>query len=176
MSDLVADVGKIAEELAKTGSVTVSMLTKIAEQISKGFGVKADEVALLAVVQQDRFLKFLIPEKLQQVGNLPMTSTNSLAVRTARDKRPEIVNNFTIARHQTVFEGVPLSQQRGDPIQKIMSAPISADNKVVGVIQVSRKGKTLAGAGPDFAPKDLTELVALGNALGKCIKLATAGS
>jgi GAF domain-containing protein len=174
MSDrLVLDVAKVVDELIKSGApITPATLGKLAEQVSKSFNVKADEVALLALVQQDKFLKFVIPEKLQQVGNLPMTSTNSLAVRTAREKKPEIINNFTTARHPTVFEAVPLGQERGDPIQKIMSAPLVAENKVVGVIQVSRKGKTLGAAGPDFSPKELSDLVAVGTVLGKCVKLA----
>jgi GAF domain-containing protein len=177
MSDrLVLDLAKVVDELIKSGApVTPATLNKLAEQVSKSFSVKSDEVALLALVQQDKFLRFVVPEKLQQVGNLPMTSTNSLAVRTAREKRPEIINNFTTARHPTVFEAVPLGQERGDPIQKIMSAPLVAENKVVGVIQVSRKGKTLGAAGPDFGPKELTNLVAVGAVLGKCVKLAAIG-
>ena len=174
MSDkLVLDLAKVVDELIKAGAaINQSTFAKLAEQVSKGFSVKNDEVAMLAIVQQDKFLKFLVPEKLQQVGNIPMTSTNSLAVRTARDKRPEIINNFTTARHPTVFEAVPLGQERGDPIQKIMSAPLVADNKVVGVIQVSRKGKTLGAAGQDFSPKELNDLVAIGAVIGKCVKLA----
>ena len=130
MSDkLVLDITKVVDELLKAGvPINVQTLAKLADQISKGFSVKADEVALLALIQQEKFLKFIVPEKLQQVGNIPMTSTNSLAVRTARDKRPEIINNFTTARHPTVFEAVPLGQQRGDPIQKIMSAPMIVDS------------------------------------------------
>lgn len=173
MSNLVEDLTKVVDELIKAGvPMTPQNLGKLADQISKGFGVKGDEVALMALGLNDKFLKFIVPEKLQQVGNIPMTSTNSLAVRTARDKRPEIINNFTTARHPTVFEAVPLGQQRGDPIQKIMSAPLTADNKVVGVIQISRKGKTLGAAGADFSPKDLNDLVAIAAVIGKCVKLA----
>ena len=69
-----------------------------------------------------------------------------------------------------MFEAVPLGAQRGDPIQKIMSAPINADNKVIGVIQVSRKGKVVTAAGPDFTPKDLGDLVAVANLVGRCLK------
>jgi GAF domain-containing protein len=168
---LVADLTRVIDELAKQGTVDVATLAKLADQVSKGFNVKADEVAILALVEGGKFLKFLVPEKLQMVGNIPMTSTTALAVRTARDKRPEVINNFTTARHPTVFEAVPLGQQRGDPIQKIMSAPVVVENKVAGVIQVSRKGKTVGAAGPDFSPKELSDLVAVGAQIGKCLKL-----
>lgn len=169
---LVADLTKIVEELVKAGGpVEIATLGKLTAQIGKSFGVKEDEVAVLALIFNDKFLKFIVPQKLQNIGTIPVTSTTALAARTARDKRPEVINNFAIAKHSTVFEAVPLSQERGDPIQKIMSAPITSENKVIGVIQVSRKGKTLATAGPDFTPKDLGELVAVSTQIGRCLKL-----
>lgn len=172
----LAEVTKIAAELSKAGQpVDSSTFAKIGESIGKGFAANPDEVAILTLTGNSKFLRFVVPEKLQKVGDIPMTSTNSLAVRTARDRRPEVINNFATARHPTVFEAVPLGQQRGEPIQKIMSAPVSADGKVVGVIQVSRKGKSVSTVGPDFTPKELNDLVALGNKLGACLKLYSTG-
>jgi hypothetical protein len=52
-----------------------------------------------------------------------------------------------------------------------MSAPIIADGRVVGVVQISRKGRTPADAGPDFTRKDLRELVSITDVLGRFIKL-----
>ncbi len=171
MAEAAANLGKVVDELVKAGAVEVSAVAKLAQQIGKAFNVKPDEVAVLTMTQQDKFLRFVVPEKLQKVGDIPMTSTNSLAVRTARDRKPEVINNFSTARHPTVFEAVPLGQQRGEPIQKIMSAPVAAENKTIGVIQISRKGKSVTAAGPDFTPKDLNELVAIGGVLGRCLKL-----
>lgn len=172
----LADLSKVVAELTKAGQAPdTAVFARIGEQIGKDFDAKPDEVAILALVRGGKFLQFVVPEKLQKVGDIPMTSTNSLAVRTARDRRPEVINNFATARHPTVFEAVPLGQQRGEPIQKIMSAPVTADGKVVGVIQISRKGKNVASVGSDFTPKELNDLVALGGKLGPCLKLYQAG-
>lgn len=169
---LATDVTKVVDELVKTGEpIPIPTLGKLGQQIAKAFGVKEDEVAVLTLVFDNKFLKFVVPEKLQNIGTIPVTSTTALAARTARDKRPEVINNFAIAKHSTVFEAVPLTDQRGDPIQKIMSAPVQVDNKVIGVIQVSRKGKTQAAAGPDFTPKELGDLVAVSVQIGRCLKL-----
>lgn len=170
--ELIAELGPVVDGLAKKGPpLETSALAKLAEQIGKAFRVRTDEVAILAFTQQGRFLRFLIPEKLQQIGTIPMTSTSALAVRTARDKRPEVINNFPAARHQSVFEAVPLGDEPSNPIQKIMTAPISAENTVLGVIQISRKGKSFESAGPDFTARELSELVAVGKLLGPCLKL-----
>lgn len=169
---LVTEVTKVVDELVKGGGpISISMLGKLGQQIAKAFAVKEDELAVLAMIFDSKFLKFVVPEKLQNIGTIPVTSTTALAARTARDKRPEVINNFAISKHSTVFEAVPLTDQRGDPIQKIMSAPVVADNKVIGVIQVSRKGKTQAAAGADFTPKDLGDLVSVSQQIGRCLKL-----
>ena len=71
-----------------------------------------------------------------------MTSTHSLAARTAREKRAEVINHFSVIPHSSVFEAVPIAEnQPGEAIQKIMSAPLIVDKKVVGVIQISRKAR-----------------------------------
>lgn len=170
---LALEIGRIVEEVAKSGKDPDSaVLARINEHLAKGFNVKSDEIGVMLLSGNGKHLVFVIPEKFQKVGSIPMTSTTSLAVRTARDKRPELNNNFTTAKHPTVFEAIPLAQERGTPIQKIMSAPLIHEGKATGVIQISRKGKTPGAAGADFTPKDLQELVAVGAVLGKVLKMA----
>jgi predicted phage tail protein len=125
-------------------------------------------VAILRV-SGGRYLEFIVPAKLANVGSIPMTSTNSLAVRTARDAKSEAINNFGSAQHPTVFEAVKLVKgESSEPIQKIMSVPILVGAKSAGVIQVSRKGKNAAAAGADFTPKDLDELNQVASVLAAC--------
>lgn len=74
--------------------------------------------------------------------------------------------------HASVFEAVPIAEERrGDPIQKIMSSPILASGKVVGVLQVSRKGKAASDAGPDFTHPQLRELKLIADAIAPCVVL-----
>src|SRR6266849_9689382 len=95
---LVTELGRIVDALQKSASpVDSENLARVGEHVAKAFSVRPDEVAILALIEQDKVLKFLIPGKLQAIGTIPMTSTNALAARTAREKRPELVNNFTAA-------------------------------------------------------------------------------
>src|SRR6266436_2728384 len=55
-------------------------------------------------------------------------------------------------------------------IQKMISAPILMDGKVIGVIQVSRKGANPHSAGPDFTAADLGKILALCKPLGKLLR------
>jgi len=52
-----------------------------------------------------------------------------------------------------------------------MSAPILNEEKVVGVIQISRKGDSPATAGPDFTSDDLGKVLVLCRPLGKLVRV-----
>jgi transcriptional regulator with GAF, ATPase, and Fis domain len=144
---------------------------RVIELIRKQFAVHSHEVAILVTMPDERFLRFVVPENLQSVGRIPLTSTGAVAARTVREKRAELINHFAVVPHSSVFEAVPIAEDaRGVAIQKLMSVPIMLDKKVVGVIQVSRKGATAAEAGPDFVPQQLRELKTVADTLAPCIR------
>lgn len=168
--NLVSEMERIATLVSSEegGSVNISLST-VAEKIARSLGVKIDEVAILAISNRWRHLHFLVPEALKNVGFVPLSSNSALAARTAREGRPEIDNNFAGARHATIFESIKTSGGEAEAIQKIISAPILLDGKVIGVIQVSRKGATPHAAGPDFTAEDLGNILALCKPLGKML-------
>jgi hypothetical protein len=167
---LVSEMERIANALGtEQGDASKVSLTSVAEKIAKNLGVKNEEVAIMAVSTRWRHLHFLVPEALKKVGFVPLSSNSALAARTARDSRPEIENNFAAAKHATVFEGVKIGGDTVEAIQKMISAPILLDGKVIGVIQVSRKGANPTSAGPDFTADDLGKILALCKPLGKML-------
>lgn len=169
--DLSLSVAKQVEAMRKAGgSPSEEDLSKLAAQIGQAFKSRKDEVAILRVSSDGRMLSFLFPVKFQKIGAIPLTSSHSLAAKTIREKRGEIVNNFSVYKHPTVFESVDWSaEEKAAPIQKIVSSPMVVDGKVVGVIQLSRKGKPGDPIGPDFTPNDMNELNTVGTIVGKFI-------
>jgi hypothetical protein len=144
------------------------------ELISKHFAVQGHEVAILGLTPDERFLRFLAPDNLRQIGKIPLSSTSSLAVRTARENRAEVINHFSVVPHASVFEAVPVGEsQRCEAIQKIMSAPAAIGKKVVGVVQVSRKGGTSSEAGPDFTHAQLRDLKTISDIMAPCVVLSS---
>src|SRR6266404_2978350 len=119
--NLVSEMERIANALGtEEGGAMLISLSTVAEKIARNLGVKNDEVAILAVSTRWRHLHFLVPEALKNVGFIPLSSNSALAARTARDSRPEIDNNFTVARHAAVFEGVKTSSEEPESIQKML--------------------------------------------------------
>src|SRR5271157_5994325 len=159
---LVSELERIASAVESDATALSQIsLSGIAERIAKNLGVKRDEIALMGVSTRWRHLHFLVPESLKQVGFIPLSSTPAIAARTARESRPDIINNFASVRHATVFEGVKVGGETSELIQKMISAPILSGDKVVGVIQISRKGANAKVAGPDFSADDLGRVLAL---------------
>jgi GAF domain len=154
----------------RAAAAEIIPIASVAERIAKSLGLKNDEVAILGLSTRWKHLYFMAPLALKNVGYIPLSSNSALAARTARERRPEIVNNFAVVRHASVFEGVKIGSEIGEAIQKIISAPILADGRVVGVIQTSRKGPSAMNAGPDFTADDLGKVLALCKPLGKLIK------
>jgi hypothetical protein len=170
IKSLVSELERLGNELeANESSAGNVSMAALAEKIAKELRVKVDEVAILAVSNRWRHLHFLVPQVLKNVGFIPLTSNSALAARTARESRAEINNNFAAVRHASVFEGVKAATTTGESIQKILSAPILCDGKVVGVMQISRKGGNAEEAGADFSGEDLENVVALCRPLGKLV-------
>jgi len=170
-TSLVTELERLAAALDVEGGERVEIpLGAVAEKIAKNLGVQADEVAILGVSTRWRHLHFLVPLALKNVGFIPLSSPSALAARTARESRPDINNNFSAVRHATVFEGVKAATTTGESIQKIVSAPILCEGKVVGVMQISRKGATAMEAGADFTSEDLGKVLALCRPLGKLVR------
>src|SRR6266436_1112660 len=111
-------------------------------------------------------MEFAVPipilSSAQQYFSSSMSTTLNLV--------SEIENNFAAARHATFFESIKIADGASGAIQKMISAPILLDGKVIGVIQVSRKGANPHSAGPDFTADDLGKILALCKPLGKFLR------
>ena len=103
-SPLSLDLARMLEEVRKAGGKLGSQhLENIAARIGKAFRAESDEVAALRVSPYGKQLRFVFPQKMAKIGQIPITTTNSLAVRTVRGKRGDTVNNFSTYKHPTVF-------------------------------------------------------------------------
>jgi len=171
-TSLVSQLAQLAETLEANESAPLGIsLDELAEKIARELRVKVDEVAILGVSNRWRHLHFLVPTALKNVGFIPLTSGSALAARTARESRPDINNEFAKMRHATVFEGVKAATITGESIQKIISAPILNEGRVVGVMQISRKGGGPGEAGPDFTSDDLGKVLAICEPLGRLVRV-----
>src|SRR5580658_9190122 len=128
---------------------------RVCLKLAQILGVRRSEVALLKLEKNS--LRFIFPPELRSAGVLPL-SGSAVAARTASTRTPLLSNTVIRVKHVSLFEAVKLGAVEEDrsqdqmPIQKIMSVPVAlSGGKVVGVVQVSRKGLDGSGAGADLA-------------------------
>jgi len=150
-------LGKIVEleKLISESPSPERVCTKVAQILH----VQRNEVALLRIEKGS--LRFLFPTELRAAGIIPVSSS-AVAARTASTSTSLLSNSFSRVKHVSLFESVKLGKPDENqvseqmPIQKIMSVPVvQAEGKVVGVVQVSRKGLDSSLAGSDFTNDDL---------------------
>jgi hypothetical protein len=135
---------------------------RVCQKLAQILRVRRSEVALFRLDKGS--LRFVFPTELRSAGVLPL-SGSAVAARTAATRTPVLSNTFMSVKHVSLFEAVKLGAEEEDrsqdqmPIQKIMSVPVApTGGKVIGVVQVSRKGWDSSGAGADFTAEDLKQL------------------
>lgn len=133
----------------------------VCHKLAQILKVNRNEVALLRAEKGS--LRFVFPAELRAAGVIPL-SGSAVAARTAATRSPLLSNSFIRVKHVSLFESVRLGAAEGEghdqmPIQKIMSVPAAdPQGKVVGVLQISRKGLDASLSGADFTGDDLKQL------------------
>ena len=156
MDDLLQILGAMADSRSKAESpreLFLDMCERVVKYVAGAFGAKSDEVAILFLTSDRKHLRFAAPRKFFDLGTIPVTKRDSIAVNIFGRKAGEAMNNVPMVKHVAFFESVKL-RDRAVPIQKMVTVPILHEGEPVGVAQVSRKGETASEAGPDFTQAD----------------------
>jgi hypothetical protein len=154
-------------------------LSCIVGHIARLFEVSLDEVAVLVRRHRggNEVLRFAYPLEFLRSGRteFPVVGTKpSIAGRTIGGREPLLVNQTAVERHLDAFEKIPTQDRAGLPIQRLMSVPIwGSPGNAIGVLQVSRKGRTAEESGPEFTPEHLAGLAAVGQQVGPYLLRAT---
>jgi hypothetical protein len=157
MKDLIDLLGAMASQRDKVPDrkdLLLDMGDRVVKKVASAFGVKGDEVAILLLTADSGHLRFIAPRRFIDLGTIPVTKRDSIAVNALARRTGEAINNVPMVKHVSFFESVKL-RDRVVPIQKMITVPILLQGTAVGVAQVSRKGETPSEAGLDFTAADV---------------------
>ncbi|MCG6920050.1 MAG: GAF domain-containing protein [Acidobacteria bacterium] len=143
----------------------LDMSDLIVKAVSQTFRCKPDEVAILLMTADGRHLRFIAPRPFAELGTIPLTKRDAIAVRVVAGRRGEVINNVPMVKHVTFFESVKLKDQPA-PIQKMVTTPILVRQQAIGVVEISRKGTSSGTAGPDFTEADLRRATEIFDLIG----------
>jgi hypothetical protein len=174
LDDLLTILTAMADSRTKAESprdLFLDMCQRVVKYVAAAFAAKSDEVALLFLTSDGKHLRFAAPRKFFELGTIPITKRDSIAVNIFGRKIGEAINNVPMVKHVSFFESVKL-RDRAVPIQKMITVPILHGGKAIGVAQVSRKGESAAEAGPDFSPGDVEKAQSIFEAVTPVLVLA----
>jgi len=163
--EILAAMASQRDEVDNPLELFLDVADRVVKTVCGQFGTKNDEVAILMTTSDGKHLRFVAPRKFADLGTIPITKRDSIAVNVFAKKTGEAMNNVPMVKHVAFFESVKI-RDRVAPIQKMITVPIVHDGEAVGVAQISRKGENPAEAGPDFTPGDLKKAQELFEAVG----------
>jgi len=134
----------------------------LAEAVASALKVKPDEVAIMLLNATGQTLVFVWPPALFTGGSaFPANHKTAIASSVLATLKGKVDNKVAESKHLKFYELVTGMQTSKLPIQKMVALPLFCGEKKLGVVEVSRKGKTADEAGPNFTPEDAQALVAL---------------
>ena len=152
--DILGAMTAQKDKIPDRKDLLLDMSERVVKAVAAAFTCKVDEVAILVLTSDGKHLRFIAPRKFTDLGTIPITKRDSIAVTVLGKKSGEAMNNVPLVKHVSFFESVKL-RDRVVPIQKMITVPILFRGQPLGVAQISRKGETPAEAGPDFTPADV---------------------
>jgi hypothetical protein len=132
----------------------LDMGERVVKAVSHQFACKQDEVAILLLSHDGKHLRFIAPRRFAELGSIPTSKRDSIAVGVLAKRSGEVINNVPMVKHVSFFESIKL-RDKPAPIQKMVTTPLVVRGQPVGVAEISRKGETVREAGADFTPADL---------------------
>jgi hypothetical protein len=132
----------------------LDMGERVVKAVSQQFACKQDEVAILLLSHDGKHLRFVAPRRFAELGSIPTSKRDSIAVGVLAKRSGEVINNVPMVKHVSFFESIKL-RDKPAPIQKMVTTPLVVRGQPVGVAEISRKGETVRDAGADFTPADL---------------------
>jgi hypothetical protein len=134
----------------------------LAEAIAAKLQVKPDEVAVLLLNATGQTLVFVWPLPLfDSRAAFPANHKTAIASVVLATLKGKVDNKLGESKHLKFYESVTGMDTSKIPIQKMVALPLFYGDKKLGVVEVSRKGKTPEEAGPNFTPADAQALVGL---------------
>jgi hypothetical protein len=150
LTAMAAQRDKVRDRL----ELLLDMGDRVVKTVSHEFSCKHDEVAILLLSADGRHLRFVAPRPFAELGTIPVTKRDSIAVNVLSRRAGEVINNVPMVKHVSFFESIKL-REKPVPIQKMVTTPLLVRGQPVGVAEISRKGETPRDAGADFTASDL---------------------
>ena len=111
------------EKVRDRRELLLDMADRVVKTVSHEFSCRADEVAILLLSADGRHLRFAAPRPFADLGSIPVTKRDSIAVGVLARRSGEVINNVPMVKHVSFFESIKL-RDKPAPIQKMVTVPL----------------------------------------------------
>ena len=118
--EIVAAMAAKKGEVENPRELFLDMAERVVKAVCSMFAAKSDEVAILIRTSDGAHLRFVAPRKFADLGTIPVTKRDSIAVIVLGRKAGEAMNNVPMVKHVAFFESVKL-REKMVPIQKMIT-------------------------------------------------------
>jgi GAF domain len=125
-------------------------------QLAKDLNTQEGSLFVLVNDENNNILEFVYPTKLR--GNLVPLNTKSLVGKAVVSGKSFIVNDLKKEKNVMVLDW--LMRMGMEPVQKVITYPITLGERIIAALMVVRRGDALTQA-PDFGEEDLERLKGL---------------
>ena len=143
LSAMVAQKEKVRDR----HELLLDMADRIVKTVSHEFSLKLDEVAILLLSTDGRHLRFVAPRRFADLGTIPVTKRDSIAVGVLARRAGDVINNVPMVKHVSFFESIKLRDKPvAHPEDDLDAAPGpgAADRGRAD----QPEGRDVAGGGP----------------------------
>ena len=81
----------------------LDMGERVVKVVSQQFACKQEEVAVLLLSVDGKHLRFIAPRRFAELGSIPTTKRDSIAVGVLAKRSGEVINNVPMVKHVTFF-------------------------------------------------------------------------
>jgi len=149
---------KICSAKSFEGDPFKETLSLIVQYYSEVYQLSDDETSILLTDRDKTVLSFAYPEYLVNSGMIPINSPDAYTSYLYNLGRGSIDNNFNQQKHLHLFETIPTPEKKIKTIWKIMGTVLRDGDDKFGIIELCRKGETMADSGHEFTTEQLTFL------------------
>ncbi len=152
LHDILGAMTAQKDKVPDRKELLLDMSERVVKAVSAAFTCKADEVAILVLTSDGKHLRFIAPRKFTDLGTIPITKRDSIAVTVLGKKSGEAMNNVPLVKgaHPEDDHGphpVPGSAAGGGPDQPQGGDPGGGRTRLHARRRAPRPGD-LRGRGP----------------------------
>jgi ABC-2 type transport system permease protein len=104
LREILSAMAAQRDKVKDVRELLLDMAERVVKAVSQEFACRQEEVAILLLSADGCHLRFVAPRRFAQIGSIPLTKRDSIAVTVLARRAGEVNNNVPTVKHVAFFE------------------------------------------------------------------------